>query len=239
MSFGKALLLILIGAVLLAAAVFTGIFLTLHRAADKASLIAKENDNLNRIYVSVSSEYVDKLFGVPVAKTTEAEGEFTDRFYALRDAVLRTVSDSDGKVLAYFVTSKSATRLIPIKRFYDDKIRPELGVTAYGNVSKVFENPEVASEYTLDTMDVYYSETEGTGRYGMYNSYVFGNVYYGFGGDSAVKLAEAESLKKDPKKVRKSVKPDTYGVIAAGYEDKIGIVPQCDDWYDICYLLKK
>ena len=201
-------------------------------------IVSVDNEKLSQIYISVSDEYVDLLFGTPYIEVNE-DDELVNHFYLLHDSVLRTVS-KDNKVVAYFITSTNPKRKIPIDT-YDDE-NNMIGTIKYSNVD--FANPEVVSNITMDGRYVYYYERQGTGRYGMYNSYLYGIAPYGFVDDRSAELIHLTAWGEDYseeeyQKARSSVLPNTFGVIADGYENVISIIPTCDEWNNMFYLLKK
>lgn len=194
------------------------------------------NNKLQQIYISVSDEYVNSLFGIPYATLTEAE-DLIDNFYVVDDAViLRTVS-KDNKVIAFFVSSTNERRKIPLNTYNDTVI---IGETVYASSGYDDEQREAfcSGDKTLN----YYYEMQGTGRYGMYNYYLYGTAPYGFLNKKSVELVKTVGLDKNVDQslidnMRKEVKPNTYGVIQEGYQDVVSILPTCDEWMNIYYLL--
>ena len=197
-----------------------------------------ENENLNKLYISVSNDYVESLFGEPYIKIQESDS-LQSQFYLLKDAVLRTVTEND-KVVAFFITSKNAHRKIPISTFYSGK--QTIGKTNYFKVD--FANPKIESNIEMNGRYCYYEEIQGTGRYAMYNYYLFATVSYGFVDNESVKLSEMYSIndsvsKESTDSLRKKAKPNTFGVIADGYEETVTLIPNVDGWQNIYYLLTK
>lgn len=221
------------------------------------SAISKENNNLNNIYISVSNEYVESLFGIPVV-SEEDENHFENNYYLLDNAVLRTVS-KDNSVVAYFITSKKTSR--KILSYYKFNETVILGKTTYANIRVNNYTPKTDSSFCGDPSVNYYAELFPTGRERMYNTYVFGTVAYGFNDQNTIELLEASYFKSksedsdnsdlavdvnidenDLIKLREKARPNTYGVIANGYEEMISIIPQGElssgNWSDIYYLIK-
>lgn len=197
-----------------------------------------DNENLSRIYISVSDEYVDSLFGTPYIEVGE-QGDLMNHFYLLQDAVLRTVSEDD-KVIAYFITSTDPRRKIPVDTFEEGK--RIIGKMKYSAVD--FPNPTVVSNITMNGRYVYYYEMQGTGRYGMFNSYLYGTAPYGFIDEGSADLIHLTAWgedysKEEYQKMRSATSPNTFGVIADGYEDVISIIPTCEEWENMYYLLNK
>lgn len=197
-----------------------------------------DNEKLGRIYVSVSDEYVESLFGIPYITITENES-LKNHFYILNDAVLRTVSKNDN-VVAYFITSTNKNRKIPVDSYETEK--RIIGKTKYSDVS--FANPTIESNTSLNGRYDYYSEIQGTGRYGMFNYYIYGLVPYGFFDEGSADLISLTAWDEDYSQealqaLRKKAFPNTFGVIAEGYEETISVIPTCDEWENMYYLLSK
>jgi hypothetical protein len=204
---------------------------------NKSRSVNMDNEKLGRIYISVSDEYVENLFGIPYITVIEKD-DLKNSFYVLNNAILRTVS-KDNNVVAYFITATHKNRKIPIDSF--DRDGGILGEIRYSDV--VFANPIIDANVTGNGRYNYYSETQGTGRYGMYNSYTYGLVTYGFYTKGNLELisqamCEGDYSHNDLQAVRNKVFPNTFGVIAEGYEEIISIIPTCDEWENIYYLLK-
>lgn len=232
---GKALLKLsgeIILALLVALAVYLGT-----SVYENSKIESIENKNLNKLYISVSNDYVESLFGEPYIKISESDS-LQSRFYLLKDAVLRTVTDND-IVVAFFITSKDENRNIPISTFYSEK--QTIGNTNFYKIK--FSNPIVESNLNSNGRYCYYGEIQGTGRYAMYNYYLFATVSYGFIDDASARLCEKIStdniITKEEETLRKRAKPNTFGVIADGYEETISLIPFVDEWENIYYLLTK
>lgn len=234
--FGKALLK-LSGEIVLALVVALAVYLGTS-AYENSKIESIENKNLNKLYISVSNDYVESLFGEPYIKISESNS-LQSEYYLLKDAVLRTVTEND-TVVAFFITSKSEHRKIPISAFYSGK--QTIGKTNYFKVD--FANPKIDSNLETNGRYCYYEEIQGTGRYAMYNYYLFATVPYGFIDDESIRLTEMYSTndsvsKENADPLRKKAKPNTFGVIAEGYEETVTVVPPVDEWQNIYYLLTK
>ena len=80
--------------------------------------------------------------------------------------------------------------MIPIRSFFDDTIPVLLGRTTYGSVNAAFVNPEIKSNYAAEPRITYYCQEQMTGRSGMYNTYVLGNIFYGFQDQKSTEMME-------------------------------------------------
>ena len=234
--FGKALLKLL-GEILLALLVALAVYLGTS-VYENSKIESIENKNLNKLYISVSNDYVESLFGEPYIKISESDS-LQSQFYLLKDAVLRTVTDND-IVVAFFITSKDENRNIPISTFYSEK--QTIGKTNFYKIK--FANPTIESNLNSNGRYCYYGEIQGTGRYAMYNYYSFATVSYGFIDDASARLCEKNSTdniitKEEEETLRKKAKPNTFGVMADGYEETISLIPFVDEWENIYYLLTK
>lgn len=194
------------------------------------------NKKLEQIYVSVSDEYVNALFGSPYVTLKETD-ELTNNFYIVEDdVILRTVSKNNN-VIAFFITSTNEKRKIPINTYDDAK---PIGEIVYTESDYAGEHRE--AYYCGNGRDNYYYEIQGTGRYGMYNHYLYGTVSYGFLDSRSIELVTVVGLDNDIDQtliddLREEVKPNTFGVIADGYQDVVSVIPICDEWLNIYYLL--
>lgn len=207
-------------------------------AYENSKIESIENENLNKLYISVSNDYVESLFGEPYIKIRESDS-LQSQFYLLKDAVLRTVTDKD-IVVAFFITSKNENRSIPILTFYSQK--QTIGKTNFYKIE--LSNPTIEANLNNNGRYCYYGEIQGTGRYAMYNYYLFATVSYGFIDDASARLCEKHSTdnfisEEEKDSLRKKAKPNTYGVIADGYEETISLIPFVDEWENIYYLLTK
>lgn len=154
----------------------------------------------------------------------------------LKDTILRTVSD-DNKVIAYFITATNENRRIPVDSFETEK--RVLGSTTYSDLE--FYDSEIEANVATNGRYCYYVEMQSTGRYGMFNCYLYGNAPYGILSDEIISLicgvASGDTTNDEVSVLRQKAKPDTFGVVEWGYEDKIGILPLCDEWENMYHLL--
>lgn len=161
----------------------------------------------------------------------------TNKFYILNKAILRTVVDK-GNVVAFFITSTSSQIDIPVDSFENDT--REIGNTTYDSID--FANPQIESNASANGRYNYYGEIQETGRYGMWNYYLFGTLPYGFDDDSAINLLMLTAFDDSPNQnqveiLRKTAKPNTFAIIASDYYDHISLLPISDEWENIYHLL--
>ena len=231
---GKAIIKLLseiVLALLITCATFLGSYLY-----DCATEEAKVNKKIERVYVSISNEYVNDLFGVPYTSFIEENG-LVNNFYLEDEVIVRTVL-KDEKVIAFFVTSKDESRTIPIESLEGKKC--VVGKISFQDIG--FPNPNCEAFCCGDGRINYYSEAQGTGRYGMYNTYVYAIMPYGFLGKEACELVmsayfEGSSEYRTVDELKKYAKPNTYGVIADEYIEDISMIPESDEWLNAYYLL--
>lgn len=175
------------------------------------------------------------LFGTPYI--TFDNNTLTNKFYILNKAILRTVVDK-GNVVAFFITSTSSQIDIPVDSFENDT--REIGNTTYDSID--FANPQIESNASANGRYNYYGEIQETGRYGMWNYYLFGTLPYGFDDDSAINLLMLTAFDDSPNQnqveiLRKTAKPNTFAIIASDYYDHISLLPISDEWENIYHLL--
>lgn len=203
----------------------------------ESTAIAEANGKLDQIYISVSNEYVNSLFGTPYI-SFEEKGDLTNNYYVVDDMILRTVSENNN-VVAFFVTSTNEKRKIPVNT-YETEVR-KIGSVVYTDLDFGGEIREANA--SSNGRYNYYYELQGTGRYGMFNHYLYGTVSYGFIDDANVDLISKLVYDQDVSQeeidyLRQKAKPNTFGVIADGYEETISIIPFCDEWENMYYLLE-
>lgn len=220
-------------------AVLVSVFLFWGTSIYESNKILKtENDKLSQIYVSVSNEYINSLFGEPYI-TVEEDDALISNFYILSAGILRTVSENN-VVKAYFITSQNENRNIPVTSCNNKKYK--IGKCNYSDID--FSNPDIKANLNGNGRYCFYSEVQGTGRYAMYNYYLFATIPYGFVDNESSQLCNEYSLsnsvsEKDIAALRKKATPNTFGVIADGYENKIDIIPFVSEWENIYYMLTK
>ena len=79
----------------------------------------------------------------------------------------------------------------------------------------------------------------------MYNNYVFGFVSYGFTDHSTSELinlvvfGDKNTSAGRLNEIKKKAKPNTFGVVSPDYKELISILPFCDKWENMYYLLTK
>ena len=189
---------------------------------------------VNEFYAPDSIDLTD-LFGTPYI--TFDNNTLTNKFYILNKAILRTVVDK-GNVVAFFITSTSSQIDIPVDSFENDT--REIGNTTYDSID--FANPQIESNASANGRYNYYGEIQETGRYGMWNYYLFGTLPYGFDDDSAINLLMLTAFDDSPDQnqveiLRKTAKPNTFAIIASDYYDHISLLPISDEWENIYHLL--
>ncbi len=199
------------------------------------SAVSVENRKIDHIYITISDEYIKEQFGTPYISFID-DSNLKNNFFVLEDAILRTVSDGE-KVVAYFITATDKQRKIPVDSF-EDKSRI-LGKTTYSELQ--FGNPEIEAFYCGDGRVNYYYEIQGTGRYGMYNYYVYGNTTYGFLDTSIFQLIQdtwfGTLSEVEEKKLKEDAMPNTFGVISESYRYDVSFLPSSIEWSSMYYLL--
>lgn len=194
--------------------------------------------NLNKVYISLSEEYTTSMFGTPYISFVD-ENNYKNNFYMLQKSVLRTVFDNDC-IIAFFITAADSKSHLPVSAVSGEE--QVLGKVTYTDID--FPTPQTEAYFNSDGRYAYYSETQGTGRYAMYNYYVFGYLPYGFTDDSSYNLIRNWDTEDGPdlsahKKNREQARPNTFGVIADTYQDSVSIFPGSNEWSSMHYLLDK
>lgn len=128
-SFFGEIFLKLIGEIILALVVSVAVYLG-SSFYENSKIETLENENLNKLYISVSNDYVESLFGKPYISVSEDES-LQSNFYLLKDVVLRTVVEDD-TVVAFFITLKNEHRSVPIATVISEK--KTLGKTNYSEI---------------------------------------------------------------------------------------------------------
>lgn len=235
--FGK-IVLKLISEIVLACLIAAAVYFATN-AYNTVTAVSDDNRKINQVYISMSEEYAGLLFGTPYISFVD-ENNLENNFYILNKSIVRTIVDKNN-IVAFFVTSTDIKTKLPVNSISNEE--KVIGEVVYSDIN--FFNPQVEANINTNGRYVYYSEIQGTGRYAMYNYYIFGFLPYGFIDDSTpelINLVAYEDQNIDPcqlYEIKKKAKPNTFGVVSNGYEDIISILPFCDDWENIYYLLIK
>lgn len=125
--------------------------------------------------------------------------------------------------MAFFITSQNEHRTIPVSTVFSGK--KAIGKTKFSEID--FANHETKSNINVNGRYCYYGEIQGTGRYAMYNYYLFATLSYGFVDEESASLGQEHSMMDSVSKevLRKKAKPNTFGVIADGYQEIITFIP--------------
>lgn len=220
-------------------ALLVTVFLTLSTSFyENAKQHSQVNEKLNSIYLTVSDEYVETLFGVPRVSVKEND-ELTNNFYIVDDVVLRTVSN-ENIVVAYFITSLDSNRKTPTQDHSSDDIF--IGEVTFEDINH--PNPIIDTSYSMDPTIIYYSESQGTGRYGQYNHYIYGCASYGFVNEDTYDFitsinCEKELSYEESQRLRNKVKPNTFGVVLEEYSNIISINPKSDGWVSTYHIINQ
>lgn len=240
--FGKVLLKIVSEtflAILIAAAIYTS-----QALYEDASRLTKDNLCYENLTIGLSEDYINSLFGIP--KFTLYDGSIKNNFYQMKDSILRVCLDSEDTTIAYFITVTKSGRAISLSPYYQDK-NIKLGEVTFADINilpiKIDANVAASGdEYN------YYAEWFYIGNPGSYNTYIYSINSNGICNDYDIKLTgeayfnyylkngkvELENIQQH----RYQAKPNTFGVIALGYKDKIDVIPFNDRWKDVCRILR-
>lgn len=211
---------------------------------EDASRLTKDNLHYENLTIGLSEEYVNSLFGIP--KSTLYDGSIKNNFYKMKDSILRVCFDSKDTSIAYFITVTKSNRTISISLYYQD-INIKLGKSTFDDIDMLPIKIDANVAGSGDEYN-YYAEWFYMGNPGGYNTYIYSINSYGISNELDTKLTgdayfnyylengkvELENIKQ----YRYEAKPNTFGVIAFGYEDLIDVVPYNDRWKDVCRTLR-
>ena len=235
--FGK-IALKLISEITLACLIAAAVYLATN-AYHTATAVSDDIKKINQVYISMSEEYADLLFGAPYISFVD-ENDLENNFYILNKSILRTVVDKNN-IVAFFITSTDIKVKIPVNSISDEA--KEIGKVVYSDID--FPNPQIEGNINSNGRYVYYNEIQGTGRYAMYNNYIFGFLPYGFTDNSTPKLINLVGFEggntntAQLNEIKKKAKPNTFGVVAPDCQELVSILPICDEWENVYYLLTK
>ena len=191
-------------------------------------------DNLAKVHIGESYEYIEFLFGVPVIN--EVDGELRESYFKFEDAVLRCVFDDD-ELIAYVVTVKDK-RLYDVKaNIYMDKSSNLLQFT-YTDFSEAVGTVTWSVPANNDDYGYYQEIFYGAGP-ADYNYFIIGN-YKDYREDglydkllswcSSNLSQTSENVDMNQlQKYREKLTPNVHGMIKAGYEEEIGIISSSDN----------
>lgn len=210
---------------------------------EDASRLTKENSYYENLTIGLSEEYVNYLFGVP--KFNLYDGSIKNNFYQMKDSILRVCFDSTNTSIAYFITVTNSDRTISLSSYYQD-INIKLGESTFDNIGMEPIKIDVNVAGSGDAYN-YYSEWFYIGSPGNYNTYVYSLNSYGIFNEVDINLIiEANHYFLESNQVeleniqqyRYEAKPNTFGVIALGYEDLIDVIPSNEIWKDVYSTLR-
>ena len=237
-SFLGKIALKLISEITLACLIAAAVYLATN-AYHTATAVSDDTKKINQVYISMSEEYADSLFGTPYISFVD-ENNLENNFYILNRSILRTVVDQNN-IVAFFITSTDIKAKIPVTSISDEiKV---IGKAVYSDID--FPNPQIEGNINNNGRYVYYSETQGTGRYAMYNNYIFGFLPYGFCDNSTPALINLVAFEDETydveqlNEIKKKAKPNTFGVVDPDYQELISILPLCEEWENMYYLLTR
>lgn len=210
--------------------------------------IHNENENYSNLSIGINQNYVESKFGLPFCRIPEEKEKLVNNYFFQQDSVLRTVNDSDGIVVAYFITITNKNRIISLSPHYQNS-NMLLGKSDFNSIGLIPEKIE-ANLAAAGASWNYYSEWFYLGRPGGFNYYTYSFVDYGdeWGEntidlvcDSVFKYYDEKGIVEfdDVKHLRSEAYPNTFGVVADEYYDEIGIVSWNEDWEDVASIIYK
>jgi len=237
----KPILLQSIAGIVTAVSIFIGSFIY-----GRIEVRNLENQRLSGLYLSVSKEYINELFGIPFVSIKDLNGLSND-FYFLNNGVLRVVSD-DGLVVAYFITIDKQGDTIRVLS-PDGMNSVVLGKATYHSISPELDyGTSIVTEALYKRSSVLYCEKYNGWRGTDFNPYYYAVFDYGFFNENwdlffdlwkQLKDESGESVDYDKLlNERKSLKPNTFGTIDPEYEDKVKIDIDFDQWPNISRIIE-
>lgn len=183
-----------------------------------------EKQGINNIYLGESKEYVKSQLGQPMIEVVDDNG-FQFAYYRLQNTTVSCTYDKD-TVVAFMVIQRTNKKMYSFCTM--EGTRYFLGDMTYAEYSSIQGSPSVAIPANNDDY-LHYSETFYGGRLAVYNYVLLGN--YKYFSDNALDLvwAEHDEDAAEVERLRKIVKPNVYGMIESGYEDRIEFLPMVED----------
>lgn len=211
---------------------------------EDASRLTKDNLYYENLTIGLSEEYVNSLFGIP--KSTLYDGSIKNNFYQMKDSILRVCFDSEYTTIAYFITVTKSNRTINLSPYYQDT-NIELGKSTFDDINMQPIKIDANVAGSGDDYN-YYAEWFYMGNPGSYNTYIYSINSYGISNELDIKLVgeayfnfflkNGEVKLENIQQYRYEAKPNTFGVIALGYQDKIDVIPYNERWKDVSRMLR-
>ncbi|MHB8128953.1 MAG: ETEC_3214 domain-containing protein [Mobilitalea sp.] len=217
---------------------------------DEASRLKIENEKLRSLAVGISQNYMNSLFSIPQVDYTSIDGYHVSA-YILNDYVILATFDKD-LLVSFFLAIVDNERKIDLSTYYGQE-NIVLGKSTFYDTSN---KPNAEVNIPASGTYMYYRETSSYGRPGDFNSYVYAFTPYGtdVGTDASniinasreylddtIGEANNDNLiyKDEYDNARKMVRPNTFGIIMSGYEEKISIIPYDDEWINILGVINQ
>lgn len=199
-------------------------------------------DNLAMIHLGESYEYIESMFGVPIIN--EVDEEKKNIYYKFENAVLRCVFDND-ELIAYMITVRDENLYNVKANIHMDTPLCLLQFT-YADFSQ--EIGEVTWNVPVNNDDyAYYQEVFYGAGPADYNYFIVGSYKDYRKNSSYDELLSwcISDLSQTPEnidtvklqKYRKSLEPNTYGMIKGGYEEDIDIISHSESIRDYGVIL--
>lgn len=183
----------------------------------------EEKEKLSNLHLGLSTSYTQSLLGVPIVDFVE-DNDISFSYYKLKNFVILLGFDNE-MVVSYMIFQKEQESLYRVKPWGNDYLT-NFVYSDYGM------NPEFSDgNVPANNLDYfYYYERYYGGNPGNYNYYVIGNYILI---DDAVSGLAFNFVTTEPltnvESYRTIGKPNVFGMIKGGYEDKIGMIPLIDN----------
>lgn len=188
----------------------------------------QEQENLELLYLGLSRQYVESVFGIPVVEFTEAESNTIRAFYKQKYSVV-SCSYADDHIVAFFVIVNADKKLyrIPYNFFIDDPAY--LTDFTYADFSEKADDFEANCSANNDDY-AYYTETYYGAAAAEYNYYIIGSYKNYFDNSYMPLISNALTAWNDENNfyktdeyysVRTKAEPNVFGMVDAQYVDSI------------------
>lgn len=211
---------------------------------DNATRLKIEEEKLSGLAVGISQDYMKSLFSIPQVEYTSIFGYHISA-YILDDYVVVATFDKE-TLVSYFIAITDDDRKLDLSAHYGQE-NIVLGETTFYDTNK---EPNAEVNMPASGTYMYYCETSYYGRPGDFNNYIYAFTPYGtsLGADESDVFNAARKylddnttlvngdnavFKSEYDEARKNVRPNTFGIIMFGYEEKISVVPFDDEWINI------
>ncbi len=187
-----------------------------------------EKAQLKSLHLGLSTQYIDSVFGIPMVQFYDASCSADISIYKQRNSVVWCAYVED-QAVAYVIIVKDRSNIYSVNA---KRLKGAfLTKFSYADFSAKSQNPQINAAVNNDDYS-YYSETYYGAGPADYNYYILGSYKSYFNKDDYNKLllcCWSDTPDSEVEILRRSITPNAFGMIKAGYEETISLIPMGND----------